>query len=54
MLRRRGEGWRGWRNTRWAIAAAVESVYRVDLKRADPAPGLLDGDDEGGKGTAGR
>ena len=33
-------------------AAAVESVYRADLKRAGPAPGLLDGDDEGGGGKA--
>ena len=38
----------------WAIAAAMESVYRVDLKRADPEPGLLDGDDEGGEGRRSR
>ena len=25
----------------------------VDLKRGDPEPGLLDGGDEGGEGTAG-
>ena len=30
----------------------MESVYRVDLKRADLDPGLLDGDDAGGEGTA--
>ena len=43
-----GEGGRGWRNTQCAIAAAVESVYGVDLKRAGSDPGLLDGDDSGG------
>ena len=32
----------------------MESVYRVDLKRADQDPRLLDGDDEGCEGTAGR
>ena len=42
------------RNTQCAIAAAVETVFRVDLERADPDPGLLDGDDEGGEGTARR
>ena len=35
------------RNVQWAIAAAVESVYRVELKTADPDPGLLAGDDAG-------
>ena len=53
MRRRRGGG-RGRRNTQWATAAAVESVYNVDLKRADADLGLLDGDDEGGQGTATR
>ena len=32
----------------------MESVYRVDLKRGDPDPGLLDGDDGGGEGAAKR
>ena len=50
----RGEGGRVWRNTQRAVAAAAESVYRVDLKRADPDPGLLDGDDEGGEGRRSR
>ena len=50
MLRRTGRGGRGWGNTQHEIAAAVESVYRVDLKRADPDLGLLGGDDGGGKG----
>ena len=45
-------GGRGWRNAQWVIAAAVESVYKVNLKRAGPDPGLLDGDDEGGEGKA--
>ena len=41
-------GRRGWRNTQREIAAAVESVYRMDLKRPDPDLGLLGGDNEGG------
>ena len=48
-----GEKEGGWRNTQWAIAAAVESAYRVDLKRANPDPALLDGDDKGGEGRRG-
>ena len=32
----------------WAIAAAVESVYRVNLERSGSDPGLLGGDDEDG------
>ena len=32
----------------------MESVYGVDLKRGDPGPGLLDGDDGGGEATARR
>ena len=47
-------GGRGRRNTQWATAAAVKSVYRVDLKRADADLCLLGGDDEGGQGTATR
>ena len=43
----------GWSKTEWAIAAAVESAYRVDLKRANPDPALLDGDDKGGEGRRG-
>ena len=39
MLRRWGEGGRGWRNTQCAIAAAVEGWIS----------GLLDGDDSGGE-----
>ena len=33
--------------------SAVESAYRVDLKRANPDPALLDGDDKGGEGRRG-
>ena len=39
------------RKTQCAIAAVVETVDRVDLKRSDPDVGLLDGEDEGGEGT---
>ena len=53
MRRRRGEGGRGWRNTRCAIAAAVEGVFKADLRRVDADPGLLDGGDEGGEGWRG-
>ena len=47
-----GEKEGGWRNTQWAIAAAMESAYKVDLKRADPDLASLNGDDQGGEGTA--
>ena len=32
----------------------MESVYSVDLRRADPDPGLLDEEEDGGEGTARR
>ena len=53
MLRRKGRRRARLEEYQWAIAAAAESVYRVDLKRADIDPGLLDGDDEGGEGRRG-